>query len=749
MTRVFGSRARGSNEVSEKPLSLEHHRYRGFSHGQDCPFVSFVSFVSFVLITLSTVIGCHRTSTPSNAHLQPGALAGSNVLLVTVDTLRADRVGAYASARSPSLTPALDHLAASGIRFTDTHAHAPMTLPAHTSILTGLVPPHHGVRNNGSTALGASAPTLATLLRDAGYRTAAFVGAFVLDARFGLARGFDVYDDRVGSDTGPVTFAFSERTADRVTALAGDWILSISQRPTTNDQRPRPWLCWIHLFDPHAPYRAPEQHVADPYDNEVAFTDAQLGKLLDRLRAAGQLDSTLIVIVADHGESLGEHGEATHGLFAYEATLRIPLIVAGPSIRPAVVGAAAGQVDLVPTVLDLLGVQNPAQVDGRSLLAALRGEPVADRPLYFEALDSYLARNWAPLTGVVGDGWKYIDLPEPELYDLRSDPAELRNRIGSDTPRAAALGKRLSEWNPLSSAPASAAPLDADAVARLRALGYTASQAREARRKPFTAADDPKHLLDLDRRYERALTATGERKYGEAAGLLQSVITDRPDFTVAYLNLASVYLAGGDPGRAVALLEDAARRGLTNSELQGRLGAAYLEAGDFRRAASTLDPIARPDVPGGLDAMNALGVALTQLRSHDRARQLLSEVLARSPRSATTLSNLGLVELSARRPREAARAFEQAVAADPSLGQAWEGLGAARSGSDPGGAIDAWKHAVELQPRNYDVLFNLAVMLREHGRGAEARPYIERFGREAPPEKYAKDIATLRKWLEQ
>jgi arylsulfatase A-like enzyme/Flp pilus assembly protein TadD len=706
-----------------------------------------------------SLMACNRIpSTPANAHLQSGSLATSNVLLVTVDTLRADRVGSR-------LTPAIDRLAAAGVRFTNAHAHAPMTLPAHTSILTGLVPPGHGVRNNGSTALPAGTPTIASILHDAGYRTGAFVGAFVLDARFGLGRGFDVYDDRVGSDTGPVTFAFAERTADRVTALAADWILSpvppddqrltnTDQRPTasargptTTDQRRRsPWFCWIHLFDPHAPYRAPEQHVADPYDNEVAFTDAQLGKLLDRLRAAGQLDSTLIVVVADHGESLGEHGEATHGLFAYEPTLHIPLIVAGSSIRSAVSGAPAAQADLVPTVLDLLGVAPPAHVDGASLLPAMRGEPIADRPVYFEALDAYLTRNWAPLSGVVLDGWKYVEVPDAELYDLRSDPGELRNRIGDEAPRAAALERRLSEWKAQSSAPAVPAPMDADAAARLRALGYTATQAREARRTRYTTADDPKRLLDLDRRYERALTLTGDRHYGEAAAFLQSVIADRPDFAVAYLNLASIFIAGGDPKRAVALLEAAATHGVTSPELQGRLGAAYLASGDPKRAAATLEPIAKADGPGGLEAMNSLAIALTQRGSHDRARRPLSEVLERSPRSATTWSNLGLLELSAHRSAEAVRAFEQAVAADPRLGQAWEGLGAARARSDPSGAIEAWKHAVDVEPRNYDVLFNLVVMLRDHGRAAEARPYVERFVREAPADRYARDIATLRGW---
>src|SRR5437762_4893462 len=302
---------------------------------------------------LATVIACNRTATTrANIDLHSGALAGSSVLLITIDTMRADRLG-------PRLTPALDPLPSGGVRFTSAHAHAPLTLPAHTSILTGLAPPSHGVHNNGSTALADSTPTLATMMRGAGYRTGAFVGAFVLDARFGLSRGFDVYDDRVGSDTGPVTFAFAERTADRVTALAGDWILSQSNRPATDDRRLTDerlttgdrrlsWFCWIHLFDPHAPYRAPEQRAADPYDNEVAFTDAQLGRLFDRLRAAGQLDSTLIVVAADHGESLGEHGEMTHGLFAYEATLHIPLLIAGPSIRPAVLDGESAQADLVP-----------------------------------------------------------------------------------------------------------------------------------------------------------------------------------------------------------------------------------------------------------------------------------------------------------------------------------------------------------------------------------------------------------------
>jgi arylsulfatase A-like enzyme/Tfp pilus assembly protein PilF len=700
---------------------------------------------------LSSGPACGRAAAPThgNERLAAGSLSGSNVLLVTIDTLRADRVGAYSGV---PLTPTLDRLASSGVRFTDAHAHVPMTLPAHTSIMTGLVPPTHGVHTNGSTIVAAATPTLASAFQGAGYRTGAFVAAFVLDARFGLSRGFQTYDDRVGSDTGPITFAYAERPADRVTQLAGDWILGSQSRLGDEEGAPRrPWFCWVHLFDPHAPYHAPEQRFADAYDNEVAFADAQLGRLLDRLRAARQLDSTLIVVLADHGEALGDHGEATHGLFAYEATLRIPLIIASPAIQPAVSDAAAAQADVLPTILELVGIPVPAPVDGLSLLPAIRGEKWLARPIYFEALDANVSRNWAPLTGVISDHWKYIDLPDAELYDLGADPGEQRNRMRDDRARAAALSRRLGEIRaPVSaSAREQTAPIDADAAARLRSLGYSAGAAPHAAARQYAAADDPKRLLDLDRRFEAAMSLTGARSYERAATMLQRVIAERPDFTAAYLNLASVFIASREPRRAVTLLEDATHHGIAGPEVLARLGVAYLEAGDLNRAATVLDSIADPAQPGGLEAANTLATVLAQQGRPDRARRLFEAVLAQSPHAATTWSNLGLLELSTKRPHEAARAFEQAADADPTLEQAWEGLAAARAPFDPAGAIDALKHAIDLAPHNYDVMFNLAVQLREHARSAEARPYLERFVREAPPQRYTRDIALFRRWLSE
>ncbi len=712
------------------------------------PRTSAAMLLAAVLLC-TLVMACGRAqSEPPNRRAQRGALQGGNVLLVTIDTLRADRVGAYGGG---ALTPALDRLAAAGIRFSHAYSHAPLTLPAHTSIFTGLTPATHGVHDNGAAGVESHVPTLAERLRAAGYRTAAFVGAFVLDARFGLNRGFDVYDDHIGSGGGPIDFAFAERPADQVTKSAGDWILRLGdpQSAIRNPQSAIPWFAWVHLFDPHAPYRAPEQRASDPYDNEVAFADAQLGLLLDRLRAAGQLDRTLIVVLADHGESLGEHGEATHGLFAYNATLRIPLIVSGPSLAHQVVEAPVAQIDVLPTVLELIGLEATTPIDGRSLLPAIRGESAAARPIYFEALDAYLTRNWAPLTGVIDGDWKYVDLPEAELYDLANDPNEQRNVIAREPQRAAALQQTVERWRPSGRAPTRSSPsLDPDAAARLRALGYAGVQASPSIGRVFGVADDPKRLLDLDRRYTRALTLTGARQYDEAVQLLQSVIAERPDFTLAYTNLASVLIESGRPRQAMAPLEAALRRGLSAPEISARLGAAHLAAGEPGEAVRVLEPLAaRREAP--LEALNTLAIALSELGRFDRARPWLTRVLQQSPGSATTWNNLGLLEMGARRPREAAAAFERAVAADPALAQAWQGLGAARAASDPDGAIDAWRRAAVLRPGDYDLLFNLAVLLHQRGRHQEARPYIERFVANAPPAQYAHDIATLEAWLRQ
>jgi choline-sulfatase len=615
----------------------------------------------------------------------------------------------------------------------------PMTLPAHTSILTGLTPPRSGVRNNTTFKLDEHVPTLATFLKRGGYRTGAFIGAFVLDARFGLARDFDEYDDRL-PHTGQASFHFAERRGADVVKAAGDWILAQPPAPGP------PWFAWVHLFDPHAPYDAPAEYRAgrSPYDAEVAYADAMVGALLTRLAAGGQMDRTLVVATADHGESLGEHGETTHGLFAYDSTVRVPFVLNAPGIGPAVVDLPVAHTDLVPTILDLTGADVPGGLDGRSLV----GDTESGRALYIEALDASLTRGWAPLTGVVQNGWKYIDLPDAELYDLTADAGEQHNRMGEDTGgRVGALRRTLEQF---SAAPGRAAPttaldrLDGDAAARLRSLGYVGGSS--ASRKPATLADDPKRLVSLNERFNSALTGFEEGRTSEALALFTGVLEARPDFMSARTSAATVLLSVGRSRDAIQLLRDAPPAQSESPEMLAKLGGALRDAGDLRGAAATLDR-ARRSGDESPDLLQDLAVVDAALGRSDAARALFEHLTKQNPTAATAWYNLGLFELQSGRPTAAIDALRHAVNREPTYGDAWHALGAALVKQDPAAAIDAWRRAERLLPRDYDLLFNLGMLAATSGTPSDAIPYLRRFANEAPPERYARDITTVKQAL--
>ena len=695
------------------------------------PNWSFARFACGVIAVVATVTCGHP---PDRALASPGTLRGANVLLVTIDTLRRDRVGAYGN--HDGLTPNIDRIAARGVRYAHAFSPAPLTLPAHASILTGLRPPRHGIHNNTRFRLDDRVPTLATAAKAGGYRTGAFVGAFVLDGRFGLNRGFDDYDDRLPHGDRP-SFHFAERRAADVVAAAGDWIL---QSAVPSPQSPSsPWFAWVHLFDPHAPYDAPAEYRSGrtPYDAEVAYADAMVGRLLERLDAAHVLDHTLIVLTADHGESLGEHGEMTHGLFAYDATLAVPLVLAGPSLGPATVDAPVSHVDIAPTILDLIGLAPPESVDGQSLVRP----PAGDRPLYFEALDASLTRGWAPLRGIVQGGWKYIDLPDAELYDLSADPGEQHNRIDRD-PHAEPLKRALQ----LVSTQQTVAPqvaLEPDAVGRLRSLGYTAGSSL---RSAATAADDPKRLVALNERFNTALTTFDEGRPQEALSMFVAILRERPDFVAARTSGATVLLASGRNREAVDLLRAGIVDQPKSPELLAKLGSALRATGDLRGSAEALEQARRAgdDNP---ELLNDLAVVYAGLGRTDDARGVFRQLIERNGASATTWFNLGLFELQSRRRGEATAALRRATTLDPAYGEAWHALGAALVDGDTAGAIDAWRHAERLLPREYDLLFNLGMLLADSGTPSEAIPYLERFAREAPRDRYASDIAHVQSAL--
>ena len=656
-----------------------------------------------------------------------GALRGANVLLVTIDTLRQDRVGAYGNRNG--LTPSIDRLAADGVRYAQAFSPAPLTLPAHASILTGMLPRRHGIHSNARFRLDEHVPTLASLLKGAGYRTGAFVGAFVLDGRFGLNQGFDEYNDRLPrSDR--ASFHFAERRAAEVVAAAGDWIL----------KAPSPWFAWVHLFDPHAPYDAPAEYRAGraPYDAEVAYTDAMLGRLLTRLAAAHALDRTLIVVTADHGESLGDHGEMTHGLFAYDSTLAVPLILKAAALSPAVVQAPVSHADVTPTILDLLGVALPEPVDGQSLVHV----PAADRPLYFEALDASLTRGWAPLRGVIQGGWKYIDLPDAELYDLAADPGEQHNRIDRD-PHGDLLKRALR----LASGPDTAAPrvaLETEAAARLRSLGYAAGSSPSK----VSASDDPKRLVALNERFNSALTMFDEGRPQDALPAFLAILRERPDFVAARASASTVLVSTGRSREAVDLLRAGLKEQPDSPELLAKLGAALGAAGDL---AGSKDALERARRAGNEDpdVLNQLAILLAASGRTDEARTIFRALIDRNPGAATSWFNLGLFELQNRRGGEAANALRRATAIDPSYGDAWNALGAALVQADARAAADAWRRAERLLPGDFDLLFNLAMVLADSDTPAEAIPYLQRFAREAPHDRYASDIARAQATLDR
>jgi arylsulfatase A-like enzyme/Flp pilus assembly protein TadD len=658
--------------------------------------------------------------------------ADRNVLLITIDTLRADALSSYGGRAS---TPRLDALAAHGARFTFAHAHGVVTLPSHTSLLTGTYPYEHGVRDNNGYRVTTGTATLATRLKALGFATGAFVGGFPLDQRFGLNAGFDAYDDRIGETGSTVDFALPERRADAVVGSALAWMGAQSGK----------WFAWVHVFDPHAPYQAPDEFARrypdDPYAGEVAWTDAALGPLLDRLATLPR--RTLVVVTADHGESLGEHGELTHGIFAYEPTLRVPLIVseagAGAAAPAGVtIDAAVRHIDVLPTVVEAVGAPAVAALQGSSLLDLIGRGHGDDRPSYFEAMTANLSRGWAPLRGVIVGRDKYIDLPIEELYALDSDAREERNLRASEARRTDVLRNTLRGFN--TAPPALPGEETAAVRERLRALGYTGGSPAPPRDR-YVEADDPKRLIDLDALLHRAGDLYQQGKLPEAAQAFQQVIDRRPDTADAYRYLAFVYWQGGRPADAIRTLETALRHGVTHRDIRVKLGVYLAETGDSARAITLLEGQAGDDI----EALNSLGIAYGQARRSDQAMQTFRHVLEIDPTNGLAWQNIGTVQLRDGDRAGAEASLRRALGIDDTLAGACTTLGVvlSQTGRDSE-AIDLWKRAVALNPTEFDALYNLTVTLYHAGRRDEGRTYGERYVATAPPGFYARDIARVR-----
>ena len=598
----------------------------------------------------------------------------ANVVLITVDTLRADRL-------RRGFTPAIDALADRGIRFANARTAVPLTLPSHVTIMTGELPFTHGVRENGVvlTPRPAIVP-VARRFRDAGYHTAGFVGAYVLDRRFGLAEGFETYDDRIRYDANEGARLEAERKGGEVVDAALPWLKRVQA----------PFFLWVHLYDPHAPYEPPAESLAkaggNPYDGEVAYADAQVARLLVALDSRGLTKTTVVALAGDHGEGLGDHGEQTHGMLAYDSTLRVPLILAGPDLAPRVSPSAISLADVSSLLVATSGIAAPGSkprgLDSDASTAEIYAETRYPR-----------AAGWHPLAVLADDRWKLLLSSEPELYDLASDPGERTNVAATHQAIVDAMQRRLSQLEAKGTAPASTIPVDA--AERLRALGYVSSSPSRAGDKQSTI--NPATVIDAWNRFETALSLVNAGRAKDTLAELK-VLADRfPDAAVFQTTYGRALKDGGRAGEAVAVYRRAAER--------------IQDAGLFHDLAV---------------AARAAGNAVEAIKAEQAA-------LALEGHNPSALNGLGLLHAEAGRAKDAAAAFERATAFDPSNPSYWTNLGNARRElQDLAGAEAAYRRALDVDSTYADAANGLGVLLVQSGKAAEAVAWFERALTQSP-----------------
>ncbi|HSF17524.1 MAG TPA: sulfatase-like hydrolase/transferase [Vicinamibacteria bacterium] len=664
-----------------------------------------------------------------------------NVLLISIDTLRADHLGAYGA--SPG-TPRLDALAKAGVVFERAVAQVPITLPSHASLFTAAYPFAHGVRDNGSFRLSGKRRTLTEAYRAAGYRTAAFVGSFALDSRFGLDQGFELYDDFYGDTSALSDFAISERSADAVLGPALEWL---------SEPRDAPWFAFIHLYDPHAPYEPPtrfrDKFASEPYRGEVAYVDEALGKFLEELTKRGRIENTLVVLTSDHGEGLGEHGERTHGMFAYESTLRVPLIFSWEGVlAPRRVSSRVRLLDVAPTLLALSGLEPLPDSQGVSLVPLLEGlERSSGSESYFEALAFNFNRGFAPLTGLYRENLKYIELPIPEIYDLESDPGETENLAPARPALVKEMSSRLAELESAGAVVESRLAVDEETRRRLQTLGYATGPGAVASKRSYGPGDDPKRLVQLSDRLDDALAAHLAGRSEEAIRLLRAIVTARPSMAKAYDDLSYVLRETGLLDEAIAALEASVANGASTIAMRARLGLYLQEAENTAVSIEILESLLAED-PGYAEAYNYLGLAYAHEGRTEKAIETFGKLLDLDESYASAYSNLGSVHLARGRYAEAEKELRKALEIDPRLAAAWNGLGvAAASTGREEEAVENWERSLTLDPRQYDTLYNLGTLLTKMNRFQKAVSYLDRFVETAPPERYREDIPKVKRLI--
>jgi len=701
-----------------------------------------------------------------------GARRNLNVVLITLDTTRADRIGAY-GARDVE-TPALDALAREGVQFDQAVSVAPLTLPAHSSILTGKFPPEHGVRDNGGFFLQDAQVTLPEVLKARGYRTGGFVAAYVLDSKWGISQGFDTYFDNFDlSQARGISLGSIQRPANEVVDRALPWI---------QEAKDGPFFAWIHFYDPHTPYRPPEpfatRYKGHPYNGEIAFMDTQVARVVAQLKSLGLYDRTIIVVMGDHGESLGDHGEAAHGFFIYNSVTRVPFMIRAPYnlMRGRKVADPVRSVDVMPTVLDLIGVPTPKEVTGSSLVPLMTGAAVElGLDAYSESMYPLHHYGWSDLRALRAGRYKVIDAPRPELYDVDEDPKEAANvyeqRRALGDSMLAQLRKR-EEGFQKTEAPLPAGDVDPEARARLAALGYVGSFVASAS-DPRTGRADPKDKIGLFNRLGQAMDLSKESDdepdavFKEVLGLLNEVVKEdpqvidawfmlgtqhlthrqpkeaveyfkktlelKPDYDLAVINMAQAYRQMGDDDAALAGYERYLQLDPKDAFVRYQIGEIWLDRGD-RAKAQELFQLALQLDPNVAAAKNALGVVALERGDVDTAERLIREALAIKSTVRLAHYNLALIAEKRGDLPGAEREYVEELKLHPetykaafNLSRLYEQVG------DREGQIEALKASIKSNPAFPEGHFYLAKAYLDSGTNLAEAAQIARKGLELGP----------------
>jgi arylsulfatase A-like enzyme/Flp pilus assembly protein TadD len=657
---------------------------------------------------------CRRSEAPATSKPSP---RDANILLITLDTTRADHLSCYsdltAAASHPyhgPKTPHLDALAARGIRFTHATVQAPLTLPSHASIMTGEDPPQHGLRNMEGFILAGSHPTLASIAQSNGYATAAFVGSRVLASSFGLARGFATYDDDMGKQNylEPQLDKFAERRAAVVTERALEWLKGNGRKR---------FFLWAHYYDPHAPYDPPEPYkhlyARDLYSGEIAYMDNEVGRLLVGLKELGLESRTLVAVIGDHGESLGEHGEMTHGVFLYESTLHVPFIIAGPEVPGGkVIDDQVRSIDVMPTLLAFLNLPPGPEAQGVSLWPLiLQGIHVRSDYSYSETIYPRYYMGWSELRAMRTDTWKLIVAPHPELYNLQHDPGEVNNLISKFPADADQLQKKIWEVAGTQGREEKivSSPVDSQTRQELESLGYV-SAGTPRQIQLGTSAPDPKDRINILKMQVQAEKYQTDKDPVHAAQVMEQALRLDPTNPRCHLYLGRAYEDLGQYPRAIQVYQHALAMKLESDKIYSRLGIDYLHLQDFPKAVDALNQ-AKEINPLDLDNLLNLGMAYLQQGRRDDAERAFKAITAQNDRFAPAYDGLGLLAVERKDTETARREFEKAL---------------------------------EVNPQEVRALLDLGILYQQTGNREQALHYLQAFLDKAPRGEFSDQIPEVR-----